>query len=95
MLLLLFIYHFRRQVVIGHQLGRSAKNWFSLIYAVAAVLIASFGYESVVFVYEFYGLGIDHGPDGIAYLVSGVFNIMIGIVGILVGRIIIGWNSIA
>lgn len=93
-LLILVVFHFRRRVVTNQQLGRSAKNWFSLVYAAAAVLIASFGYELVALAYEFYGLSIDHGPDGIAYLASGVFNIMIGFVGIIVGRIIIGWRAI-
>lgn len=88
------IFHFRRRVVLNQQSGRSAKNWFSIGYAVVAVLIASFGYDWFALVYEFYGISIDHGPEGIAYLTSGVFNIMIGTVGVIVGRIIVAWNSL-
>ncbi len=76
------------------QQTRSAKNWFSVIYAVVAILISTFGYERVALAYEFYGVSIDHGHAGIAYLTSGLVNIFIGIAGIFIGRIFIGWNSV-
>jgi len=93
-LLILVIYHFRRKVVQNLQQGKSAKNWFSCVYVVAALLISVYGYESVALVYEYYGLSIDHGQAGIAYLASGLVNIIIGFAGIIIGRIVIGWNSV-
>ena len=93
-LLILVIYHFRRKVVRNQLRGKSAKNWFSCVYAVIAILISVYGYESVALVYELYGIGIDHGPEGIAYLTSGLFNIFIAFTGIIIGRIVIGWNCI-
>jgi len=93
-LLLLVIYHFRRKVLHNQQQAKSAKHWFSCVYALIAIIISVYGYESVALVYEFYGVGIDHGPGGIAYLTSGLFNIFIAIAGIIFGRIVIGWNSI-
>jgi len=93
-LLILVVYHFRRKVVHNQQQGKSAKNWFSCVYAVIAILISVYGYESVALVYEFYGVVIDHGQEGIAYLTSGLFNIFIAIAGIIIGRIIVGWNCI-
>ncbi|MEH6443356.1 MAG: hypothetical protein V7784_05630 [Oceanospirillaceae bacterium] len=92
-LLILVIYHFRRKVVQNQQQGKSAKNWFSCVYVSVAILISVYGYEWVALVYEFYGVSIDHGHAGIAYLASGVVNIIIGFVGIIFGRIIIGWKS--
>jgi len=93
-LLILVIYHFRRKVVHNQQRYNSAKNWFSCLYAFIAVLISVYGYESVALVYQSYGIGIDHGPGGIAYLTSGLFNTFIGIAGIIIGRIVIGWNCV-
>lgn len=93
-LLILIIVHFRRKVLLNQQQARSSKNWFSMTYAVVAVITAAFGYEWFALVYEFYGVSIDHGPDGIAYLTSGIFNIMIGAAGVIVGRIIIAWNCV-
>ncbi len=93
-LLILVIYHFRRRVLHNQQQSRSAKRWFSCVYAVIAILISVYGYESVVLVYDFYGVGIDHGPGGIAYLTSGLFNIFIAVAGIIIGRIVVGWNCI-
>ena len=92
-LLILAIYHFRRKVVSNQLHGKSAKNWFSGVYAVVAILISAFGYEYVALIYEFCGFCIYTGPEGIAYLTSGIFNMMIGFAGIIIGRIIIGWNS--
>jgi hypothetical protein len=93
-LLILVIYHFRRKVVQHQQQGKSAKNWFSCVYAIVAILISVYGYEYIALVYEFYDVSIDHGHAGIAYLASGVFNIIISLAGIIFGRIIIGWKSV-
>jgi hypothetical protein len=92
-LLILVIYHFRKKVVLNQQQAKSAKNGFSCIYVGVVIVISVFGYEWVALTYEFFGVSIDHGEAGIAYLASGVFNMIMGLVGIIIGRILIGWNN--
>ena len=75
------------------QKDTAAKNWFSGVYASVAILISVFGYGCVAYVYESFGIGLDHGHAGIAYFASSIINILIGIIGIIIGRILIGWKS--
>ena len=87
--LIVYFFRKRRNGILSEVV---AKRWFYIASSIGTILSSLFGYFSIAAIFNLFGLTIDHGHAGIAYVLPFFEAVIVGLGGLVIGRILIGWK---